>query len=143
MTGFTRRGLPPLVECLAPSLVAQRAKRLTEFFGMIEKVLFLAAVLLPGLAYCGDSSADQVARTPTQADLARTALGIIFSVATRYDTSRPVANRALSVSLPPAAAALPPCVDFERHVYRPAPFGIPHPDGLRHHHFVVLRRNEP
>jgi hypothetical protein len=29
---------------------------------MIEKVLFLAAVLLPGLAYCGDSSADQVAR---------------------------------------------------------------------------------
>ena len=76
---------------------------------MIEKVLFVAAVLLPGLAYCGDSSADQARATPTRADLARTVLGIIFSMATRYDTSRPVANRALSVSLAPAAAALPSC----------------------------------
>lgn len=57
--GFTRRGLLPSVECSARSLAVQRAKRLTEFFGMIEKVLFLAAVLLPGRAYCGDFSGDQ------------------------------------------------------------------------------------
>jgi hypothetical protein len=50
---------------------------------MIEKVLFVAAALLPGLAYCGDSSADQARATPTRADLARTVLGIIFSMATR------------------------------------------------------------
>jgi hypothetical protein len=42
---------------------------------MIEKVLFVAAALLPGLAYCGDSSADQARATPTRADLARTVLG--------------------------------------------------------------------
>jgi hypothetical protein len=63
---------------------------------MIEKVLFLVAVPLPGLAYCGDFSADQPARTSTRADLAPTALGIIFSMTTRYDTSRPVSDRALS-----------------------------------------------
>jgi len=57
--GLHKTRITPSVECSALSLAAQRAKRLTEFFGMIEKVLFLAAVLLPGLACCGDFSADQ------------------------------------------------------------------------------------
>jgi hypothetical protein len=37
-----------------------------------------------------------IAVTLVPIKLARMALGIIFSMATRYDTSQPVANRALS-----------------------------------------------
>ena len=50
---------------------------------MIEEVLFVATSCCRVLHIAVTPVPTKLARTPTRADLARTALGIIFSMATR------------------------------------------------------------